>query len=258
VKEADRERLKALEDENGRLKETLRQQEEFIHRTFGRYLTDEVLEEILESVDGLHIGGERREVTMLFADIRRSTELSEQMDAVAFIRMLNHYLEEMIEIINAWQGNILEFVGDETVVVFGAPRVNEAAARDAVACAVAMQRRMGAVNEWNREQGYPQIAMGIGIHTGEAILGNIGSQTRTKYDMIGRNVNLASRIQGYTRGGQILISTEALTAAGESVLENERGALWVKPKGIQTEILLHDVIGFGRQRLPCTAPEDGA
>lgn len=78
--------------------------------------------------------------------------------------MLNHYLEEMIEIINAWQGNILEFAGDAIVVVFGAPRVNEDSARDAVACAVAMQRRMSAVNEWNRGEGYPEISMGIGIH----------------------------------------------------------------------------------------------
>ena len=253
----DQDRLRALEEENSRLRESLRQQEEFTHRTFGRYLTDEVLEEILDNGEGLRIGGERREVTMLFSDLRRSTELSEQMDAVSFIRMLNHYLEEMIEIINAWQGNILEFVGDETVVVFGAPRPNESAARDAVACAVAMQRRMDAVNAWNREQGYPDIAMGIGIHTGEAILGNIGSQTRTKYDMIGRNVNLASRIQGFTRGGQILISTETLTAAGGNVLENEQGALWVRPKGIHEEMRLHDVIGFGRQRLPSAAPEKG-
>ena len=115
---------------------------------------------------------------------------------------------------------------------------------------MAMQRRMATVNEWNRGQGYPELAMGIGIHTGEAILGNIGSQTRMKYDMIGRNVNLASRIQGFTKGGQILVTTETLTAAGDQVAENEAGAMWVKPKGIHGEILVHDVIGFGRRRLP--------
>ena len=244
------EKLRQLEEENSRLSAALRQREDFIRMTFGRYLTDEVLEEILGSDDALRIGGERREVTMLFSDLRRSTETSEMMDAVSFIRMLNHYLGEMIEIINAWQGNILEFVGDEIVAVFGAPRPTESAARDAVACAVAMQRRMATVNEWNRGQGYPELAMGIGIHTGEAILGNIGSQTRMKYDMIGRNVNLASRIQGFTKGGQILVTTETLTAAGDQVAENEAGAMWVKPKGIHGEILVHDVIGFGRRRLP--------
>lgn len=256
MNQQEEKRLRTLEEENRRLRETLSQREEFIRRTFGRYLTDEVLEEILEHRDHLTIGGERRTVTIMFTDLRRSTQLSEQMSAVDFIRMLNHYLEEMIEIINAWQGNILEFVGDAIVVVFGAPRPNEDAARDALACAVAMQRRMPAVNEWNRQQGYPELAMGIGIHTGEAILGNIGSQTRTKYDMIGRNVNLASRIEGFTRGGQILASTEALTAGGELVREREEGAMWVKPKGIQEEILIHDVVGFGSQRIPEVLPTE--
>jgi adenylate cyclase len=98
--------------------------------------------------------------------------------------------------------------------------------------------------------------MGIGLHTGEAILGNIGSQTRTKYDMIGRNVNLASRVQGYSKGGQILATTELLAAAGNQVIVNEQGAMRVKPKGIQTEILLHDVIGFGSQYIPRTKQEN--
>ena len=250
MNQQEQDRLQQFEAENRNLKAALCQREEFIRCTFGRYLTDEVLEEILNSRESLQIGGERRDVTILMSDLRRSTELSDRMDAVAFIQMLNHYLEEMIEIVNAWQGNILDFVGDSIVAVFGAPRPNESSARDAVACAVSMQRRMRAVNKWNCEQGFPELSMGIGIHTGEAILGNIGSLTRAKYDMIGRNVNLASRIEGFTRGGQILVSTEVLTAAGENVVENKRGSLWVKPKGIQEEILLHDIVGFGQHILP--------
>lgn len=242
-------RLQELEEENRKLRDAIRQREDFIRNTFGTYLTNEVLEELLVEKKGLYIGGERRVVTILFSDIRQSTELSEKMDAVSFIRMLNHYLEEMIEIVNSWQGNILDFVGDSIVAVFGAPRPNELSARDATACAVAMQRRMGAVNKWNLSQGYPEISMGIGIHTGEAILGNIGSMIRAKYDMIGRNVNLASRIQGYTRGGQILISSETLAAAGSMVVENEAGAISVRPKGIQNDVLLHDIVGFGGQHL---------
>ena len=242
--------IQELKAENAELKESLRKQDEAMRRTMASYLTDEVLEEVLEKGKNVRIGGERRVVTMMFTDIRRSTQLSESMNATDFIKMLNHYLEEMIEIVNSWQGNILKFVGDAIVVVFGAPRRNEDAARDAVACAVAMQSAMPTVNAWNREQGYPEIAMGIGIHTGEAILGNIGSQTRTKYDMIGRNVNLTSRIEGFTKGGQILISTETLEAAGELVNVNRTGEMWVKPKGINTEILIHDVIGFGKKTIP--------
>ena len=246
----EQEIIRTLQAENERLKETVRQRDLFIKNTIGRYLTDEVLEEILAHQDHLTIGGERREVTILFTDLRSSTELSERMNPMDFIRMLNHYLSEMIEIINAWQGNILEFVGDAIVAVFGAPRPNEEAPRDAVACAVSMQRRMTAVNAWNRAEGYPDIAMGIGIHTGEAVLGNIGSETRTKYDMIGRNVNLASRIEGYTKGGQILVSSQTLAAAGDMVVTDPAKEMHVTPKGIREEIPLHAVIGFGRSRIP--------
>lgn len=249
MEEQYRDKLRELEEENRNLRETLQKQENYIRSTFGTLLTNEVLEDILNEKNGLRIGGERREVTILFTDIRKSTELSEEMNAVSFIRMINHYLEEMIEIINAWQGNILDFVGDSIVAVFGAPRPNELSARDATACAVAMQRRMKAVNEWNRSQGYPDISMGIGIHTGEAILGKIGSTTRAKYDMIGRNVNLASRIQGYASGGQILVSSETLAAAGGLIIENEDGSIVVRPKGIKDDVLLHDIVGYGGQHL---------
>ena len=243
------EKIAAFEAENAQLRETLEQRDKFIRSTFGSFLTDEVLDEILAETDGVRIGGERRTVSILFSDLRDSTALSEQMAPVDFIRMLNHYLSEMIEIINAWQGNILDFVGDAIVVVFGAPRENSLSARDAVACAVAMQRRMGVVNAWNREQGYPEITMGIGLHTGDAILGIIGSETRMKYDMIGRNVNLASRVQGCTAGGQILATDELLDAAGEGVLVNEAGTMYVTPKGIQGQIRLHDIVGYCSQRL---------
>ena len=242
--------LKALADGNVILKKLFPKMNDTTLLDIGSYFTNEVLEDLLTTRDGLRIGGERKRVTILFSDLRRSTEISELLDATDFICMLNHYLEDMIEIINAWQGNILDFVGDSIVAVFGAPRPNECSARDAVACAVAMQRRMQAVNEWNLKQGYPEISMGIGIHTGEAILGNIGSETRRKYDMIGRNVNLASRIQGYTSGGQILVTTETLDEAGEKVLENKAGALVVNPKGIQDDIYLHDIVGFGEKFLP--------
>ena len=246
----ERAEFEAVREENRLLHESLEKRDRFIRSVLMPYLSDEVMEEIVEHPDQVRIGGERRKVTIMFSDIRKSTELSERMDASDFITMLNHYLGEMIEIINSWQGNILSFVGDAIVAVFGAPRVNEEAARDAVACAVAMQRRMPAVNEWNISKGYPAISMGIGIHTGDAILGTIGSQTRAKYDMIGRNVNLASRIEGFTGSNQILISTETLEAAGDLVVVNKEGEETVQPKGIQEQVLLHDVVGYGTHRIP--------
>ena len=248
-------RMRELKAEVAALQDRLRQRDEAMRRTLASYLTDEVLEEVLDKEKSVRIGGERRVVTMMFADIRRSTQLSESMNATDFIVMLNHYLEEMIEIINAWQGNILSFVGDAIVTVFGAPRPNDDAARDAVACAVAMQRRMPMVNAWNAAHGYPDLSMGIGIHTGEAILGNIGSQTRAKYDMIGRNVNLASRIEGFTGDDEILISTETLEAAGDQVILNPEGERYVRPKGIQTDILIHQVAGYGSRMIKAELPK---
>lgn len=246
----EQERMAALQEENERLQASVDSLQSFIRTRMGPYVTYEVLDEIMKRNGGDAIEAERREVTMLFTDIRRSTELSERMDATDYIRLLNHYLGDMIDIIDAWQGNILGFVGDAIVAVFGAPRQNEEAAMQAVGSAVAMQRRMVAVNRWNHEQGYPSIQMGVGIHTGEAILGCVGSQTRMKYDMIGRNVNLASRIEGFTRGGQILISSETLEAAGNKVVVRQDGSMWVSPKGIQDMVLIHDVIGFGTLRVP--------
>ena len=247
---SDFERIRQLEQENEQLKRDLAEKDKFIRTVLAPYVPSEVTEEIATQGGDVVVSGERRVVTMMFTDLRRSTELSERMDAVDYIRLLNHYLDTMIMIIDSWQGNILSFVGDAIVVVFGAPREIEDAALNAVYSAVAMQRRMGAVNEWNASQGYPSISMGIGIHTGEAVVGNIGSQVRIKYDAIGRNVNLASRIEGFTRGGQILISTETLEAAGELVHVRKAGSMWVQPKGIREKILLHDVIGVGGLRLP--------
>ncbi len=246
----DQTRLIELEEENRQLRKSLSSMREFVHEGMAPYVTPEVLEEILKQEAGSAIQGERRIVTMMFADLRKSTELSEMMDPINYIRLVNHYFEDMIMIIDSWQGNITSFVGDCLVTVFGAPRFNDGAASQAVGSAVSMQRRMVAINKWNSEQGYPSIQMGIGIHTGEAILGCVGSSTRMKYDMMGRNVNLASRIEGFTRGGQILISSETLEAAGEKVIERPGSARWVSPKGINQKVLVHDVIGYGSLRLP--------
>ena len=243
-------RIAELEAENARLQETIRGFRVYLRSMLSPYVTPEVLDAIFKQESGSMIAGERREVTMMFCDIRHSTELAEQLRAEELIRLLNHYFAEMITIIDSWQGNILEFAGDSIVVVFGAPEPNEEAAYQAVACAVAMQRRMPAVNEWNDAAGYPHLHMGIGIHTGEAILGSVGSPTRMKYDMIGRNVNLASRIESFTRGGQILVSSQAFEAAGPSVVERPEGGRWVHPKGFKHDVWVHDVIGFGSLRIP--------
>ena len=244
----DAKRLAQLEQEVVQLRQTIARNEESYRLTMGRYVTPEVLERLMSSPDAT-IAGERREVTMLFTDLRGSTELAELMEPEAYFSLLNHYLKDMIFILDCWQGNILEFAGDAIVCVFGAPQENASAARAAVYSAVAMQRQMARVNEWNRSQGYPSIQMGIGIHTGEATVGSIGSEARMKYDVIGRNMNLASRVEGFTKGGQILITDATLAAAGDEVVVREGGSMLVRPRGFQDEVRVHDVIGMGGIRI---------
>jgi len=247
--EVDAEHIAQLEQEVADLKNIIADNEARYRLTMGRYVTTEVMERLLSSSDAT-IAGERREITMMFTDLRDSTELAESMAPEAYFDLLNHYLEDMIFILDSWQGTILEFAGDSIVCVFGAPEEDPEAARSAVFSAVAMQRRMVKVNEWNRSQGYPSIRMGIGIHTGEATVGCIGSEARMKYDVIGRNMNLASRVQGFTRGGQILVTDATLAAAGDAAVVRESGAMLVRPKGMQDEVRLNEVIGMGTLRVP--------
>ena len=214
-----------------------------IRKTFGRYLTDEVVANLLESHEGLKLGGRRQTVTILTSDLRGFTATSEQSPAEEVIEILNLYLGEMAEVITSYQGTIDEFMGDGILVLFGAPTRREDDAVRAVACSVAMQLAMVQVNEKMREKNLPNLEMGIGIHTGEAVVGNIGSEKRSKYGVVGAQVNLTYRIESYTIGGQILISEKTLEAAGEVV--KVKGKKQVQPKGVQKTINIYDVEGVG-------------
>lgn len=216
---------------------------QLISETFGRYLSDEIVRQLLDTPDGLRLGGKRRTLTVLMSDLRGFTALSERMQANDLIDMLNHYLGEMTEVIQAHHGTIIEFIGDGILAIFGAPVASETHAADAVRCAVEMQSRMDAVNAWNAAHGYNELEMGIAVHSGPVIVGNIGSRKRTKYGVVGVHVNLCGRIESYTVGGQVLISAftrdmipEPVTAARE---------MTVYPKGIEGALTLYDVTGIG-------------
>ena len=225
-----------------------------LSETFGRFLSDEIVRQLLETPDGLALGGKKRTLTIMMSDLRGFTAISEQMEAKSLIAMLNHYLGEMTEIIQKRNGTIIEFIGDGILAIFGAPLPSDSHAADAVACAVEMQTRMDAINEWNVKRGYPLLEMGIGLNTGEVIVGNIGSEKRTKYGVVGSHVNLTGRIESYTVGGQILISPltrelvlEPLEIAGEQK---------VFPKGVKEPLLLTHVVGIGgKYGLSCRQSE---
>src|SRR5262249_39574626 len=176
---------------------------ELVRRAFGRYVSEEVAASILQSPEGLELGGEEREVTILMSDLRGFTALAAWLTPQDVIKFLNLYLEAMVDVIGRYEGTIDEILGDAILVIFGAPVACSDHATKAVACGLAMQLAMPEVNRRLAEKGAAELEMGIGIHSGPVIVGNIGSLRRTKYAGVGLNVNLAGRIESFTTGGQV-------------------------------------------------------
>lgn len=226
----------------------LERKNRFIRRTFGRYLPDDVVTELLASEDALRLGGESRVVTILMSDLRGFTALSERLAPEAVMRMLNGYLGAMADVLARHRGTIDEFIGDAILALFGAPVSAPDDAERAVACAIEMQMAMAGVNAENRRNGLPELEMGIGLHTGEVIVGNIGSLSRAKYGVVGSNVNLTARVESATVGGQVLVSEATRLAAGAGVEVGRRVEL--RAKGLSEPIAAHELLGLGALRVP--------
>ncbi len=248
-----------LKEANERIRNLASQLEtrnKFIRNAFGRYLTDEVVEELLATPQGLALGGASRMATILMSDLRGFSALSERLTPPQVISLLNHYLGAMTEIIHRYGGTIDEFIGDAIMVIFGAPVAHPDDATRAVACALDMQLAMKTVNDHFVQTGLPQIEMGIGINTGEVVVGNIGSARRAKYGVVGRNVNLASRIEALTVGGQVLVSESTRDTVGS--LLHISGIREVSLKGAHGVMRIFDVDGIAgpyELKLPKKEPE---
>ncbi len=245
--------LKRQKQEIRRLAENLELRNRFIQSLFGRYLSDEVVAGLLASPEGPRLGGEQRKVTLLMSDLRGFTPLTEGLAPEQVLHLLNSYLGAMADVILSYQGTIDEFVGDAILAIFGAPLARPDDARRAVACAVQMQAAIQELNRRNEKEGLPRLEMGIAIHTGEVIVGNIGSERRTKYGVVGSAVNHAGRIESFTVGGQVLISDATLRESGDGVRVGSR--LAIDAKGTRERIVVYDLRGFGDARVP-DAPEE--
>jgi adenylate cyclase len=215
----------------------------FLRRTFGRYLSDEVVANLLESDHGLEIRGERRRVSILMADLRGFTSLTEALAPDDIVSILNTYLATMAEVVQAYDGTIDEFLGDAILAHFGALRTRDDDTERAVACAIAMQLAIEEVNRINRARGLPEVEMGIGVATGEVIVGNLGSEKHSKHTAIGSAVNLASRIEGYTLGGEVLVSQATLEEIAHLVHIDLVREVW--PKGFDASQQVHRVAAIG-------------
>jgi class 3 adenylate cyclase len=216
---------------------------ELVRRAFGRYVSEEVASSILKSPEGLEMGGEEREVTILMSDLRGFTALAGRQAPRDVIEFLNLYLETMVDVISRYEGTIDEIIGDAILVIFGAPVICEDHADKAVACGLAMQLAMAEVNRRLNAKGAADLEMGIGIHTGRVIVGNIGSLRRTKYAAVGSNVNLAGRIESFTTGGQLLISESTREKIKTTVRID--GQCQVEPKGASHSLQLYEIGGIG-------------
>lgn len=233
-------------------------QRDFIRNAFGRYVSPEVAKTLLESPDGLRLGGHKREITVLMSDLRGYTRFAEHGDPAGVMAVLNDYLGHMADIVIAHGGTINEFIGDAIFAVFGAPVEHADHAERAAATALAMQRANDALNTANAARGRPSFEMGIGLHTGEAVVGNIGSEQRTKYAVVGAAVNLAARVEGCTVGGQILMT--AATAERLHDLAEVAPPVSVELKGLAAPVQLFELRGLrGRfaQRLTEGAGDAG-
>ncbi len=215
----------------------------FIRDTFGRYLSKKVVEEILESPEGQTIGGRRETVTILMSDLRGFTNLSETRDPEEMVQLLNHYLEHISEVISDYDGMIDEFIGDAILAVFGVPEKRGDDPARAVACGLAMQNALVELNEEIIHEGYPPLEMGIGINTGTVIVGNIGSEVRLKYGIVGTPVNAAARIESNTVGGQVLIGESTYRLVKELV--NADLPQTVMMKGLGKPLVYYPVTAIG-------------
>jgi len=215
----------------------------FIRDTFGRYLSKKVVDEILESPDGLKIGGRREAVTILMSDLRGFTSLSETSDPEDMVRLLNRYLERMSKVIMEYDGMIDEFIGDAILTVFGVPEKHETDPLRAVACGLAMQNALTELNDELVLEEQPILEMGIGINTGSVIVGNIGSEMRTKYGIVGTTINIASRIESNTIGGQVLVGESTYNFVKEKVSVDPPQTIIMK--GLKKPLVIYSVNEIG-------------
>lgn len=202
--------------------------EEVARANYSRFMPEYVVKQLLNSPNSFRLGGINQTITVLFADIRGFTSISEKENPEKIVSLLNRYFSAMSEIIFEHGGTLDKYIGDGLMAIFGAPTTTPEDALNAVKAAVAMQKKLINLNDELKASGFGPIAVGIGLHTGEATIGYVGSDKRSEYTAIGDTVNLASRLESNAVGGQILISEATAAAAGSSLPLKAQEPLAVK------------------------------
>jgi adenylate cyclase len=190
------------------------------------------------------LGGQSLPVTVLFSDIRGFTSISEQMDPQRVVALLNEYFTEMVDIVMNEGGVVDKYIGDAIMAIFGAPVPKPDDAVNAVRAAVKMRRALADLNERLVARGQPALRTGIGIHTGEVVAGNIGSERRMEYTVIGDAVNLASRLESSTKelGTDVLISEDTYELTKHMI--EARSVREITVKGRAKPVMTYEVLGM--------------
>jgi len=217
----------AIAVENARAHERLAR-EEVARANYSRFLPEYVVKQMLENPESFKLGGVSQTITILFADIRGFTRISEHAPPEKIVSLLNRYFSAMTDIIFAHGGTLDKYLGDGLMALFGAPTTTPEDASNALNAAVAMQRRILGINQELREEGLSEIGVGMGLHTGEVIVGYIGSERRSEYTAIGDTVNTSSRLESNARGGEILVSDATAKAAHSRYKLQPREPITVK------------------------------
>jgi adenylate cyclase len=228
----------AIAVENARAHERLAR-EEVARANYSRFLPEYVVKQMLENPESFKLGGVSQIITILFADIRGFTRISEHAPPEKIVSLLNRYFSAMTEIIFAHGGTLDKYLGDGLMALFGAPTATPDDASNALNAAVAMQRRMLGINRELHEEGFPEIGVGMGLHTGEVVVGYIGSDRRSEYTAIGDTVNTSSRLESNALGGEILISDATAKAAHSRYKLKPRDPITVKNR--QQPVVLWEV-----------------
>ena len=230
---------KRWHDREEKYRRELELNQRFIRKVFGRYVSEEIVDALLENPDGLDLGGVQRKVTVLMADIRGFTSICEQLPPHRVVRLLNNYLGGMADIIMKYDGTVDEFIGDAILAIFGAPVRRHDDSDRAICCALEMQQALTEINRRNKQEDLPEIEIGISLNTGLVVAGNIGSEKRTKYGVVGHTVNQTARIEEQCPAGSICIS-EATLNDSQSLLSIGNSQT-IQAKGILQEISIYEL-----------------
>ena len=209
----------------------VKEERRVIKDMFARYLSNELVDTIMQKPDLVRPGGDKKQATIFFADIRGYTAFSETKEPEYIIEVLNAYFSEAVEIIISHGGYIDKFIGDAIMAVWGVPLVSEAEdAVNAVSCAVALQQRVGARDRSFFRGEASSLKVGIGLHTGNLVAGNLGSARRMDYSVIGDTVNVAARLEGVARGGDVVITEATRDLIGDRFKVEQLKPVSVKGK----------------------------